>query len=136
MRKWCALSFFVASPLRGISQVREARLLEQRGAQEFSLYCCAPRTCLPPWPNGQGVGLLIRRLRVRVPQGVPLGTRSRPRAHWLRSSGTASRRSLIAASKLNLGTERDEACKSIAFALLQRRLLVNADAPDRRLTAR
>ena len=23
----------------------------------------------PPWPNGQGVGLLIRRLRVRVPQG-------------------------------------------------------------------
>ena len=24
----------------------------------------------PPWPNGQGVGLLIRRLRVRVPQGV------------------------------------------------------------------
>ena len=26
----------------------------------------------PPWPNGQGVGLLIRRLRVRVPQGVLL----------------------------------------------------------------
>ena len=25
---------------------------------------------MPPWPNGQGVGLLIRRLRVRVPQGV------------------------------------------------------------------
>ena len=24
----------------------------------------------PPWTNGQGVGLLIRRLRVRVPQGV------------------------------------------------------------------
>ena len=24
----------------------------------------------PPWPNGQGVGLLVRRLRVRVPQGV------------------------------------------------------------------
>ena len=24
----------------------------------------------PPWPNGQGVGLLIRRLWVRVPQGV------------------------------------------------------------------
>ena len=24
----------------------------------------------PPWPNGQGVGLLIRRLRVRVPQEV------------------------------------------------------------------
>ena len=26
--------------------------------------------CEPPWPNGQGVGLLIRRLWVRVPQGV------------------------------------------------------------------
>ena len=25
---------------------------------------------VPPWPNGQGVGLLIRRFRVRVPQGV------------------------------------------------------------------
>ena len=24
----------------------------------------------PPWPNGQGVGLLIRRLWARVPQGV------------------------------------------------------------------
>ena len=24
----------------------------------------------PPWPNGQGVGPLIRRLRVQVPQGV------------------------------------------------------------------
>ena len=24
----------------------------------------------PPWPNGQGVGPLIRKLRVRVPQGV------------------------------------------------------------------
>ena len=28
----------------------------------------------PPWPNGQGVGLLIRRLRVRVPQGVHIWT--------------------------------------------------------------
>ena len=27
----------------------------------------------PPWPNGQGVGPLIRRLRVRVPQGVLAG---------------------------------------------------------------
>ena len=27
---------------------------------------------MPPWPNGQGVGFLIRRLRVRVPQGVYL----------------------------------------------------------------
>ena len=25
---------------------------------------------VPPWPNGQGVGLLIRRLRAQVPQGV------------------------------------------------------------------
>ena len=27
-------------------------------------------TIQPPWPNGQGVGPLIRRLRARVPQGV------------------------------------------------------------------
>ena len=31
---------------------------------------CLSFSELPPWPNGQGVGLLIRRLRVRVPQGV------------------------------------------------------------------
>ena len=24
----------------------------------------------PPWPNGQGAGLLIRRVRVQIPQGV------------------------------------------------------------------
>ena len=29
-----------------------------------------PMQIWPPWPNGQGVGLLIRRLRARVPQGV------------------------------------------------------------------
>ena len=29
-----------------------------------------PSSRKPPWPNGQGVGPLIRRLRVRVPQGV------------------------------------------------------------------
>ena len=29
-------------------------------------------TIVPPWPNGQGVGLLIRRLRFRAPQGVYL----------------------------------------------------------------
>ena len=32
--------------------------------------CCLSQHIRPPWPNGQGVGLLIRRLRVRVPQGV------------------------------------------------------------------
>ena len=36
------------------------------GAQDLPMHW-------PPWPNGQGVGLLIRRLRVRVPQGVQLG---------------------------------------------------------------
>ena len=35
----------------------------------------------PPWPNGQGVGLLIRRLRVRVPQGVL--TPVRMRRQWI-----------------------------------------------------
>ena len=36
---------------------------------ELCILACNVR---PPWPNGQGVGLLIRRLRVRVPQGVIL----------------------------------------------------------------
>ena len=31
---------------------------------------CDGTSLKPRWPNGQGVGLLIRRLRVRVPQGV------------------------------------------------------------------
>ena len=31
---------------------------------------CNALYSMPPWPNGQGVKLLIRRLRVRVPQGV------------------------------------------------------------------
>ena len=37
-----------------------------------SIFLLTERMCsyVPPWPNGQGVGLLIRRLRVRVPQGV------------------------------------------------------------------
>ena len=45
---------------------------------------------LPPWPNGQGVGLLIRRLRVRVPQGVHWQaqgihvSRARQHFHYLR----------------------------------------------------
>ena len=37
----------------------------------YALLFCLSHFCFkPPWPNGQGVGLLIRRLRVRVPQGV------------------------------------------------------------------
>ena len=31
---------------------------------------CLTNGTQPPWPNGQGVGLPIRRLRARVPQGV------------------------------------------------------------------
>ena len=41
---------------------------------------------LPPWPNGQGVGLLIRRLRVQVPQGVPIVSRTIERYFFARSS--------------------------------------------------
>ena len=56
-----------------------------RPAGAFQNYRRSGRTCVlssdllrelpipfkePPWPNGQGVGLLIRRLRARVPQGV------------------------------------------------------------------
>ena len=32
--------------------------------------CICLQHSWPPWPNGQGVGPLIRRLWVRVPQGV------------------------------------------------------------------
>jgi hypothetical protein len=40
-------------------------------AKHLVLGCsCHIRNMWPPWPNGQGVGLLIRRLWVRVPQGV------------------------------------------------------------------
>ena len=40
---------------------------------DWHQYCAhAAVLQVPPWPNGQGVGLLIRRLRVRVPQGVIL----------------------------------------------------------------
>ena len=49
---------------------------------------------LPPWPNGQGVGLLIRRLRVRVPQGVLIVSRMIERYFVARSSRHASTCSL------------------------------------------
>ena len=46
----------------------------QRFFHEHICFCPAKLFALyvqqPPWPNGQGVGLLIQRLRVRVPQGV------------------------------------------------------------------
>lgn len=47
----------------------------------------------PPWPNGQGVGLLIRRLRARVPQGVllGLGPKMRRRSTWGRIRASAWR---------------------------------------------
>ncbi len=45
--------------------------------QEWFTRAAAPVTeeQQPPWPNGQGVGLLIGRLRVRVPQGVSFSQR-------------------------------------------------------------
>ena len=55
-------------------------------------FCGGAQHAQPPWPNGQGVGLLIRRLRVRVPQGVhclcaePLG--AKPSHHRLCSART------------------------------------------------
>ena len=75
---------FVASRRRGFTAER----IDAPGSCQFArdFLCAWPRrdtrcpsfTTLrsslldhqPPWPNGQGVGLLIRRLRVRVPQGV------------------------------------------------------------------
>ena len=46
----------------------------------------------PPWPNGQGVGPLIRRLRVRVPQGVLLMQRH---ADEVSAPDTASLSSMV-----------------------------------------
>ncbi len=45
-----------------------SRTMPPPGSRDWPQQCqCRSQ---PPWPNGQGVGLLIRRLRVRVPQGV------------------------------------------------------------------
>ena len=60
------------------TELRELRTYAKRCASAPRWSCAAKvllhtgSGCLPPWPNGQGVGLLIRRLRVRVPQGVSL----------------------------------------------------------------
>ena len=37
---------------------------------EYRRNCLIHAQYVPPWPNGQGVGPLIRRLRAQVPQGV------------------------------------------------------------------
>ena len=37
---------------------------------KFGVYNNIELEVVAPWPNGQGVGPLIRRLRVQVPQGV------------------------------------------------------------------
>ena len=47
--------------------VRSGKRRPRKGGEAKSCARCAE----PPWPNGQGVGPLIRRLRARVPQGVP-----------------------------------------------------------------
>ena len=59
--------------LRTLSKSNAASEGQSTGPQ--FLWKLNPRSCeqQPPWPNGQGVGLLIRRLRVRVPQGVHRG---------------------------------------------------------------
>ena len=41
-----------------------------RGARPRDAVVIDHNIAEPPWPNGQGVGLLIRRLWVRVPLGV------------------------------------------------------------------
>ena len=55
---------------------RRERCARRRARCVFDVFGCGHvfsivhTTIKPPWPNGQGVGLLIRRLRVRVPQEV------------------------------------------------------------------
>ena len=84
---------------RGVTHGCDARL-----RRAFAHRCmayetqCAINCGLPPWPNGQGVGLLIRRLRVRVPQGVPyciqrlVGASAPSRAQSMRRMGRGCQR--------------------------------------------
>ena len=55
-------------------ETRRIMRFDSAGLPPAGLSRIAPsgRNCsgLPPWPNGQGAGLLIRRLRVRVPLEV------------------------------------------------------------------
>ena len=52
---------------RGLAQ--QASLTQNKVQRHSSRRCT--HVIQAPWPNGQGVGLLIQRLRVRVPKGVP-----------------------------------------------------------------
>ena len=79
----CRITAGEAAHVRKIAGPAEARALHPHrervvGWHENEEFCNAFYS-MPPWPNGQGVGFLIRRLRVRVPQGVRLIL---PRSVW------------------------------------------------------
>ena len=58
--------------MRGGAQDRINCITISLTRMDVEICQCPVSSHKPPWPNGQGVGLLIRRLRVRVPQGVHL----------------------------------------------------------------
>ena len=68
----CACSSGAATEV-GPCLARAGGSRELRARRKLHVVSGSGRECEePPWPNGQGVGLLIRRLRVQVPQGVLL----------------------------------------------------------------
>ena len=63
-----------------------------RGRQQEAMHMTQSASShhVPPWPSGQGVGLLIRRLRAQVPQGVLSVSLSALR--WRLATGAVRRR--------------------------------------------
>ena len=51
-RRFCELGRYITGQLANIMQKQNVSILLR----------------VPPWPNGQGVGLPIQKLRVRIPQ--------------------------------------------------------------------
>ena len=71
----------------------------------------------PPWPNGQAVGLLIRRLRVRVPQGVV--------AHSKQCSEAD-----VMGKRLNLGADLTSSVRGAKVTASDRLRLFPCDSTD------
>ena len=69
----CSLRGLNPRPMahKTIALTTELRELE---SQKRKVHLDATPVIKSPWPNGQGVGLLIRRLWARVPQGMSLTT--------------------------------------------------------------
>ena len=54
-----------------VSAIMDGNALREGDTVQFVQVWCGVRTHALSWPNGQGVALLRRRLRVRVPPGAP-----------------------------------------------------------------